>query len=793
MTDPFARLGRLMAEFRWAVVVLWVIVLVAGGLLALRVPRALQTGGFLVPNSESTAAAASIDREFGAANRNNLVIVFRSPTRSVDDADFKAEVVGATDWLAALPGVRQVDSYYRSDVSALVSRDRHSTIALVTLDGNEREVEQRVAAVRQALGGVTLEHYVTGQPASNVDVRMISEEDLRRAEFITLPIAAILLLLVFRTLIAAAIPLVLGVSSVVVALAVMYLLTFQTDISIFALNTASMIGLGLGIDFSLIMVNRFQEELEAGRSPAEAVAMTVATAGRSITYSSVTVMLGMLVLTLLFDLLVVRSMSLAVMLVAGTSLLAGLTLLPAVLAILGPRIGWLRVVPRRGAPTPERAGTWYRLSHTIMRQPLTFLTAGLGFLLVLAIPVFDIALMGVAPGSLPHEAESSRGYAAVAESFGPNRLEPIQIVMSTRQENGVWTPAFLTALQRLSANIAADPRADQVLSLSTAAQTAGVPPTLFPMLTPDVISADPARSAQIARLVNLDRGSTAATITVFVKSSAFDADHQNFVRDLREYLIPELPELDAYTVQVGGLAAGVNDYADALYGRFPLLVALVMAMTFVILMMFFRSILLPLKAILLNLAAVLATYGVLAVIFQGGWGAGLLGFQPQGALFVVTPALLFVILFSLSTDYEVFLLSRVREYFQRTGDNDEAVALGLQHTAPVITAAGLVLVGTFASFGASRIIFLKELGIGLAIGVLLDTTVVRLILVPATMKLMGQWNWWLPGFLERLLPELSEGPAPQAGPTAAAPLAGGSPPAPITGQERPSAVGGGPV
>jgi RND superfamily putative drug exporter len=793
MTDPFARLGRLIAEFRWAVLVVWLLVLVAGGLLAPRVTKALQTGGFLVPNSESTAAAATIDREFGAANRNNLVIVFRSPTRTVDDADFKAEVVGATDRLAALPGIRQVDSYYRSDVSALVSRDRHSTIALVTLDGNEREVEQRVTDVRKALDGVTLEHFVTGQPASNVDVRMISEEDLRRAEFITLPIAAILLLLVFRTVVAAAIPLVLGISSVALALAVMYLLTFQTDISIFALNTASMIGLGLGIDFSLIIVNRFEEELEAGRSPAEAVAMTLATAGRSITYSSITVMLGMLVLTLLFDLLVVRSMSLAVMLVAGTSLLAGLTLLPALLAILGPRIGWLRVVPRRAARTPERAGTWYRLSHTIMRQPLTFLTAGLGFLLVLAIPVFDIALMGVAPGSLPHEAESSRGYAAVAEALGPNRLEPIQIVMSTRQENGVWTPGFLTGLQRLSANIAADPRADQVLSLSTAAQTAGVPPTLFPMLTADVIRADPARAAQIARLVNLDRGSTAATITVFVKSSAFDADHQNFVRDLREYIIPELPELDGYTVQVGGLAAGVNDYADTLYGRFPLLVALVMAMTFVILMMFFRSIVLPLKAILLNLAAILATYGVLAMIFQGGWGAGLLGFQPQGELFVVTPALLFVILFCLSTDYEVFLLSRVREYFQRTGDNDEAVALGLQHTAPVITAAGLVLVGTFASFGASRIIFLKELGLGLAIGVLLDTTVVRLILVPATMKLMGQWNWWLPGFLQRLLPELSEGPAPQPAAAPAPALAPGGLPTAITGQEGPSAVGGGPV
>src|SRR4051812_17363448 len=516
MTDPFARLGRLMAQFRWAVLGIWLLVLVAGGILAPRVTKALQTGGFFVPNAESSEAAATIDREFGASNRNNLVIVFRSDTSTVDDADFKAEVVAATDRLASLPGVRQIDSFYRSDTAVLVSRDRHSTLALVTLDGNEREVEQRVGDVRQALSGVSIEHYVTGQPASNVDVRVISEEDLRHAEFITLPIAALLLLLVFRTVIAAALPLVLGICSVALALALMYLLTFQTNISIFALNTASMIGLGLGIDFSLILVNRFEEELAAGRSPVEAVARTMATAGRSITYSSITVILGMLLLTLLFDLLVVRSMSLAVMLVAGTSLLAGLTLLPALLAILGPRIGRLRVIPRRQRVASERSGVWYRLSHTIMRQPLTFLTAGLGLLLVLAIPVLDIGLMGVAPGSLPQEAESSRGYAAVADALGPNRLEPIQIVMSTPQENGVWTPAFLTALQRLSTAIAADPRADQVLSLSTAAQMAGVPPNLFPFLTRDVIAADPARAAQVGRLVNLDRGSTAATITVFV-------------------------------------------------------------------------------------------------------------------------------------------------------------------------------------------------------------------------------------------------------------------------------------
>jgi RND superfamily putative drug exporter len=283
-----------------------------------------------------------------------------------------------------------------------------------------------------------------------------------------------------------------------------------------------------------------------------------------------------------------------------------------------------------------------------------------------------------------------------------------------------------------------------VLSLSTAAQAAGLPPAVFPSLTAELLRSDPKRAAQASRLVNLDAGGTDASITVYVSTSAFDDDHQALVRDIRERIVPSISELRPYRVLVGGLSAGVEDYADVLYSRFPLLVAVVLAVTFVILSLLFRSLVLPLKAILLNAISILATYGALVLIFEDGWGAGLLGLEPQGKLFVVTPALLFVILFGLSTDYEVFMLSRVAERFRQTGDNEESVASGLEHTAGVITAAGLVLVATFASFGTSQLIFLKELGIGLAIGVLLDTTLVRLVLVPASMRLLGRANWWLP-------------------------------------------------
>jgi RND superfamily putative drug exporter len=616
--DPFVALATFVVRFRWAVVAVWLVVLIgAGAFLAPRVPRALQGGGFQVPGSESTRAAEIIDREFDAANRNTLVIVFRSDTFTVDTPPFRNAVQEAERRLVAMEGVRSVDSFFQTANPLLVGSDRRTSLSVAALTGTEREIEAFVGRVRTTLADIPLEHYVTGQPASNVDVRIVSEEDLRRAEFITLPIAAILLLIVFRTVVATLIPLVLGASSVVLALAIMYLLTFQTDISIFALNTASMIGLGLGIDFSLLLVNRFDEELAAGRRPREAVIATMASAGRSITYSGVTVFLGMLLLTLLFDLLVVRSMSLAVMLVAATSLVCGLTLLPALLAILGPRIHNLRVIPRRlGERVPGRPGIWYRLSHTIMRRPWSWLWAGLVPLAVLMLPLADLGLMGVAPTSLPNEVESTRGVKLASAALGGNRLEPIQIVMLANQENGVWTPEFLYALQRLTEVIDYDPRIDQVLSLSSAAEALGLPPEQFSRLSPQLLRSDPNRAAQASRLVNLSRGSTAATITVFVRYSAFTDEHQALVRDIRERIVPALPELRPYRVYVGGLSAGVLDYGDALYGRFPLLVLAVLGMTFVILMMFFRSVLLPAKAILLNAVTVLATYGALILIFE---------------------------------------------------------------------------------------------------------------------------------------------------------------------------------
>jgi putative drug exporter of the RND superfamily len=728
MTDPFARFGVAMVRWRWIVLAVWLVALViVGGLLAPKAPKALKGGGFIDPDSESAKAAAILDTQFNASTFTSAVAVFHSASSTVDDAAFKDQVTRAADNLSRVKNVRSVQTFYTNGNPLLVSNDRHTTFALVPLEGNEGDIQELVPDLRNSLKDFSLEHYVTGTPAVNNDLQVTSEEDLQRSEKFTIPIVIILLLLVFRTAVAAVLPLVIGVFSIVLALGGMYLVSTQTAVSVFALNVTTMIGLGLGIDFSLVMANRFREELASGRSVSEAVGVTMATAGRSITYSALTVLLAMFVLTLLFNLLIVRSISMGVMTVAFTSLLAGATLLPALLGILGQRLEWLRVVPKGKPREAGSTGVWYRLSHLIMRRPWVWLGVSLAILVVLAAPVRELTLYGSSAGILPSSVEAAKSVAIMNAEFGANRLTPIQVLFRAGQPGAADRADFRDALKRVSDWAAADPRNELV-----------VPP-----------------------IVNATRGNDTAVITVFSKYDRYSKQHQTFITELRNDILPVVRHSGAVVeTSVGGDGAIFLDFRDAMLSRFPLLVAGVTLVTFIMLMMFFQSVFLPLKAILMNFVSILATYGVLVMIFQYGWGDRVLGFTSLGGLGILTPPTLFAVLFALSTDYEVFMLSRVKEYFHATRDNEEAVARGLQNTAGLITAAGLILVGTFGSFAAADVVAVKEIGIGLAVGVLIDSTIVRVIMVPATMRLMGEANWWMPAWLKRIVPELREAGSP---------------------------------
>jgi uncharacterized membrane protein YdfJ with MMPL/SSD domain len=706
----------------------WVIgLVVTGGLLSPRASAVVKSGGFLVPDSESATADGILERDFAASTTNTAIAVFHAPGRLVDEPDIRGPIVEALTRLRGVANVHAVVSPFDTGDQSLVSADGSTTLAALALQGDQGDVERLVPRLRQELAAVPVEHYLTGLPATNYDAFLTSEEDLQRSELFTIPIALVLLLLVFRSVVAACVPLVLGAANVALALACIAVIGSRLELSVFALNVASMMGLGLGLDFALIVISRFRSERAAGNDVPQSLARTMSTAGRSITYSGLTVMLSMLAATVLLrDLMIVRSMTLGVALVAAASLLSGLTLLPALLMLLGDRLEWLPVLPRTRA---RRSGTrrgWYQLSQAMRRRPWWWFAASLLLLCALASPVVRLRLYGATPDIMPAETESVAGARLLATSFGAARLEPIQIAVQLPP--GVSRGDVLDGLARLAQSLSGDPRVLAVRPVSAA---------------PD-----------------------AALLTLYARSGQYTSEHQGLVYELRQRLIPQTSGLLGAGAVVGGDAAYFLDFRDALYQRFPLVILAVTLMVFVVLCMFFQSLFLPIKAIFMNLVSILATYGVLVLIFQDGVAAGALGFRPLGALFMASPVVLYVILFALSSDYEVFMLARVKEIYERTGNNTEAVAAGLEATAGVITAAALILIGTFGSFATARILTLKEIGLGLAIGVLLDATIVRVVMVPATMRLMGNGNWWLPAWLKRILPELREGPpvtAPQSG------------------------------
>jgi RND superfamily putative drug exporter len=588
--------------------------------------------------------------------------------------DAPAQVVAAMARLRQLPGVRVALSGYETGDPNLISPGASTSLGVISLEGTQGDVEQLVPSLRAELSQLSIPHFLTGLPAINYDAFLTSEDDLRRSELVTVPVALGLLLLVFRTVVSAAVPLVLGASNVVLGLAVLALVGARFELSIFALNVASMIGLGLGLDFALIVISRFRAERAAGVDPETSLARTMATAGHSIAFSSLTVMLAMLAATIfLRDLMIVRSMTLAVGIVAGASLR-----------------------PAR----PGQPGIWYRLSHAMMQRPVAWFVVSLLILCALAIPAFRLRVYGATPGILPAETESVAGARVLAQAFGSARLEPLQIVLQHASSTGV---------DRLVQTLGQDPR---------------------------VLAVQPRPAANTM------------LVTAYARTGQYDPEHQALVYDLRQRIIPGIPELRGAEVAVGGDAAYFLDFRDALYARFPAVIAAVTLAVFIVLARFFQSVFLPIKAIFMNLVSILATYGLLVLIFQDGFASGPLGFHSLGAVFMATPVVLYVILFALSSDYEVFMLSRVKEHYQRTGDNTEAVATGLEATGGVITAAGLILIGTFGSFATASILTLKEIGLGLAIGVLLDATIVRVIMVPAAMRLMGERNWW-PGSARR--------------------------------------------
>ena len=781
--DPFQSFGLLIHKLRFFVVPFWLIVSVAmAAVFAPHLATVLKGGGFNTPGSNSYQADQELGTYFHAASPSSALIVFRSTTSTVDDAAYKSQVETAETAVKAVKNVHSAVSYYDTHDSGAVSADKHTTFIAVSIDGDDSTVVATVPKIRDALDSTTIEHWVTGGAPAAYDGSTQAQEDTENSEKLTFPILILLLIIVFGTLVSAILPLILGAFTVLLTIALVAAVAMKIDTAVFALSVGSMLGLGLAIDYSLIIVTRFREEYALWKDSGRALGITMATAGRSIAYSGLTVILAMLVMTIvLWPVMLIRTMSMSVMLCAIVALVQGLTLLPAVLSLLGRRTEWLRIIPKRKSRKVGETGIWYRFAKLVMARPVIWLVTGLVILAVLAAPV--TGLMTAGPEA-PPPTDTAKGEKALEAAFPGNKLSPLHIVIKTGAKDGIWQPDLLAAVRKLTTDLKADSRVEEVNSLATA--LASVPDTQFDKLTASSLG----QLAPVAAVyVNTDGDSSVMRLDVVSKYGTRDSRSEDLLLAIRNTIVPDISALKSESVYVGGETATFYDYKQVIFQRFPLAVAVVMVMILIMLAMFFQSVALPIKAVILNLLSVSATFGVLVMVFQHGWAASLIHLEPLGFVTIISPILLYVILFALSTDYEVFMLSRVKEYFRNSGDNKEAVSVGLQHTAGVITAAALILLGTFGSFSFGETVTVKELGVGLAVGVLIDATVVRIILVPSSMALMGAANWWMPSWLRRILPELSEGTsaaladhtAAAAGPAPSAPVAAPSTRPPATG------------
>jgi RND superfamily putative drug exporter len=743
----FYRVGALAVRRRWIVLAAWILLFVAVSPLLGKLTDRLSQGGFEVPGSQSDQVRVAIEDDFRGQYEFADTLVMHSDSLTAQDPQFQTAFAKIRDALQRAPGVAEVKDPYAFP-QLFISGDGHTLTSQVGLSDDQNQAlkhaDELNEAVATASSGSSIQSLLTGGAPFYSVFAETTTQDLERAEKVALPISLLILILAFGSLVAAGMPLALALLSLAISFGVISLIASTTTVSIFAQNVASMIGIGVGIDYSLFILNRYREGLRGGLVPQDAVANAIGTSGKAVFVSALTVVVA-LSGTQLVNLAAFRSMGFSAMIAVFFAAAAALTLLPALLGFVGRKVDALsfRRLLRRGAQ-PTESRVWHRWAITVMRAPWIFLAASLAVVVALAQPALHLRLGSSGPSILPAGSGPRVALEIAGRAFGEGQVAPVQVVYN--DPRGVIEG--LGELMNVTRTIGQDPEVARVDSILSALEAREPAPSIEEAKA--FLASPEAAPAVEPRMAN-DR--TETLISVVTRHGAQSDESDDFVVRLRNLLPRLLPP--GATAAVGG-DPGLNvDINHEMTSKLIPVVGLVLILSFLVLLVFLRSLLLPLKAILMNTASVLAAYGLMVFVFQDGHFTGLLSFQAAGFVDSFLPLFLFCILFGLSMDYEVFLLARIREEYLRTGDNTEAVGWGLEHTARIITSAAAIMVTVFGAFAFARMLPIKELGFGLAAAVLLDATIIRVVMVPATMRLMGRWNWWLPAWLERLLPRVS--------------------------------------
>ena len=743
-----AGFARLSARRPWTVVGVWIgMLVIAGVLAATSLGDVLTTEISFTNEPDSLAGFNLLDERMDAGQAIGETVVVRSETLTVDDPAFGEAVARVASNLRALPEVvaglvtyAEAEAVGAPEAAGLVSADRHATLIPVTLVGTLDEATDHFEAYERALHSgesAAVRVLTVGDISLDEAFNATAERDLQTAELFGLPMALLILVVVFGALVAAGLPIALALISIGISVGLTAIVGQLFELSFFVVNMITMIGLAVGIDYALFVVERYREERRRGVVKPRAIELAGATASKAVLFSGMTVVLALtgmfLIPTTIF-----RSLGTGAILAVVVAVAATLTLIPAMLSLLGDRIDWPRrrrydaaAISRSETLDHEtiHRGFWGRVTRLVMGRPVAAATLAVLLLGAMAIPYFGIE-RGTAGASTLPESEVKDAFAILNRDFSAGRLAPVTFAIDGSQDNA----QVRAGVERLTAALNVDPAVETNSSL-----------------------------------VEWNAAGNFAKLTANLAMDPGDEAAYEEIARLRADVVPDAFAGVPAEVYVTGETAFNADFFTIVDDWTPIVFSFVLALSFILLLLVFRSVVIPAKAILLNLLSVGAAYGMMVLVFQEGVGAGLLGFQQTPTIEAWVPIFLFCVLFGLSMDYHVFLLSRIKERYDQTGRNDEAVAYGLQATGRIITGAALIMVVVFTGFAMGDLVMFQQMGFGLAVAVALDATVVRSVLVPAGMAILGKWNWYLPSWLG-WLPELGiEGPPREAAPVAAAP------------------------
>ena len=738
--------ARPLIRWRGWVIAAWAALALLFAPRACHVQRVLAVRGENVKSTESARANQLIRAAFPSPIADYVAIVVHGPVRWTDPR-FDAVLDSLSTAIARRPYISQVVSVRTIGESSFVSKDRRTTFLIAALTpSSTSDLNRTVVPDLRSLVSETMERLprggefdvmVTGNPALDYDVRSISAEDTQSSEETVLPVTLVVLVVAFGALVAATLPIIVGFVAITIALGLVTVAAQFQTMSVFVLNITTMVGLGVGIDYSLLIVTRFREELNRGLSPADAAVRTIETAGSAVVTSGLTVVVGFaaLVSTPLTE---TRSVGIGGLIVVAVAVLLSTTLLPAVLAVLGRNIDrpkWLaRLLVRIHTPSG-----WERWARWLGHRPWRAIAGGGAILAILMIPLTQIRIGLPVRNWFPPQSESGRGLAALRDMGASGVIMPIRIVVQLPEGESVLAGRRLPGLKAISDSMRKDPRVREVRGVATLRP--GLSTLQLAIFYSDADAVRDRYPEFFNAYLSADRRTT--LIDVIAADTVSLTGMMDLVRHARRVLGGSIRGMQGASTVVGGFAASSVDLQHDLLKRFPAIVGMILGVTAIMLFIAFRSLLVPLKAVVLNCLSVGAAFGVTVLVFQHGYGGSLFGLDgPTEAIFVVVPVLVFATVFGLSMDYEVFLLTRIKEVFDKTGRNDHATMEGLSATASTITFAALIMIAVFGVFAFSRVLAVQFIGFGLALAVLLDATLIRMVLVPAIMHIAGRWNWW---------------------------------------------------